>query len=73
MDDFIQKQVNLMYDMVTQTLNTIDEKEMVVSTLSYRTSYPIIFEHHKFTHSFKIKKYHKISKYCMLNITIFIG
>ena len=39
-DDTIRKQVELMYDTVTKTLHTIDEKDMVVSALIYRTVRP---------------------------------
>ena len=34
-DDTIRKQVNLMYDTATQTLNAIDEKDMVVRALVF--------------------------------------
>ena len=43
-DRAIQQQVDLMYDTISQTLHTIDEKDMVVSVSVYCTVYHLITE-----------------------------
>ena len=56
----IHKQVDLMYDTVTKTLHTTDEKDMVVSALIYRTVYCLIIGYPKFTHASAIKVHYKM-------------